>query len=303
LPAWVPYFGVAAAAALVVGILVYAFTGNGGEGSSAAGILDGFIRLGPSSDDSVKSYKGTIPPGFPDEFPIFRGAKVVASFSIASEEGTSYFVIMGTGSRPQQVYDFYLKALDEDPWQVEAARSSDDFTAMAFSRPDNPDVEGQVEVQRSELDGRTTIFITYQDISQTGGRVSSDPFVLGPSRPLPPGFPSDIPIYKGRGGRDSIVLDTTFQRGGGGLNFYVSFLTKDSQDDVVEFYRSEFKKRGWIVTDAAADANSFVLGIDFNDGQRREISGTISADAFEDDPAYVKVDVLLQVSASRGRGN
>lgn len=303
LPSWVPYFAVATVASLIVGILVYVFAGGGGGGGSniAAGVVDGFIRRGSSAGE-VNSFAGRLPPQFPRDFPLYRGSEVVVSFSIPSSQGTTFFAILSTSASPQSVYDFYLERLDRDPWQVEAARSSDEFTALAFSRPDNADVQGEVNIHRSDLDGRSSIYITFQDLSLTGSVPSTPPFVLGASRPLPPGFPSDIPIYKSSKG-ESVVLDTIFQRGGGGRQFYVSFLTRDSQDQVVSFYRQEFQKRGWTVTDSAAQASSFVIGIDFNDGQRREISGSVSADAFEADPSYVRVDIEVRLSGSRGRGN
>ena len=300
MPSWAPYLLVALVPALIVGALVYFLAGkDGGGGDSTVGILDGFIRLGPSSDDAVFTYEGKLPPNFPGDLPSYSGAKPVVSFAIGGEEGTSYFAVLGTSARPDEVYNFYLQALDKEPYQVEIARSGEDFTGLRFSRPDNPDVSGDVTIHRSEIDKRTSIYLSYQDLGEQT-QANDTPFVLGQSRKLPPGFPSDIPVYKGS---DSVVVDTYIQKGAGASNFIISFLTKDSQVDVLSFYRQEFQKRGWTVTDSDQEASSFALGIDFSDGQRQEISGSVTADTFEDDAAYTRVDLVLQVSASRGRGN
>jgi hypothetical protein len=96
-PAWLPFFLLAVVPALVVGVLVYVLAGNdsgGGGSASGAGILDGFFRLGPSSDGDVTSFKDELPPDFPKEFPLMSGEKVVASFQIVSTDGTNYFAVL-----------------------------------------------------------------------------------------------------------------------------------------------------------------------------------------------------------------
>jgi hypothetical protein len=102
-----------------------------------------------------------------------------------------------------------------------------------------------------------------------------------------------------------VVTDTYFERGQGGRNFIVTYLTKDSQGDVLSFYRDEFGKRGWTVNDGTTSSSSrFAISIDFNDGNRGEISGSVRADAFEDDSSYTQIDLVLQLSGRRSpRGN
>jgi hypothetical protein len=300
LPPWLPYFLLAVVPALVVGVVVYAFTGSSGS-NEAATVIDSFIRRSLSADEPVTTHEGKLPPEFPSEFPNYPDADIVVSFVLPSEEGTNYFAVLTTTKKPEEAYNFFFDRLDEGAWQVEAAQSSSDFTGILFTRPDNPDISGDVTIQPSGITDTTAIFISLQDIGATAGTNSSEPFVLKPSRPLPPGFPSDIPIFRGNSG-DSVILDTYVQRGGGSINFFVSFLTKDPQNDVVNFYRQEFQKRGWTITDSET-ANNFSLGIDFTDGNRQEIQGTVMADSFEDDSSYTRVDLYLQVSASRGRGN
>jgi hypothetical protein len=302
MPSWLLYIAVALIPALIVGALVYFFAGGSDDGGSgnSAGIIEGLITGGDT--EGTATYEGELPPGFPDDFPMYRGAEVNASFLLGSEESVRYLIILTTSDSIDEIYQYYLGALDEEPWQVEVARSSDSFTGMRFSRPDNPDVDGQMGIHRSTLGNKTAVYLTIDDVSSGAqNAVPEKPFVLGASRPLPDTFPSDVPIYKGK--TDSTVVVSQFGRGGGQNNYIVSFVTKDSQTDVMSFYRTEFQKRGWTVTDSDQEQNSFALGIDFSDGNRQEISGSVSADSFEDDASYTRVDLLLQVSARRGRGN
>lgn len=299
LPSWVPPFLLAVVPALVVGLLVYLFAGSGGGGGSgrAAGIVDGFVRSGGPTASAIESFKGKLPPGFPSEFPRYSGSELVVSFAVRSaQQGSFYIVVYNTSATPEAVLDFYQNALNNDPWQVEGARSGIEGTAVRFSRPDSADVQGEVDIYRSELDGRTSVYVYYQDVSSAGRRSAEErEFVLGRSRPLPPGFPNDIPIYRQN---DSTIIQTIFERGPGATSFLVSFLTRDSQNDVIRFYTNEFERRGWSVTNAQG-ARGFVLGIDFSDGARQNVQGSVYADLFEQDSQYTRVDLILQVSTRR----
>ena len=80
-------------------------------------------------------------------------------------------------------------------------------------------------------------------------------------------------------------------------------MTKDSQNDVIDFYTEEFSKRGWTVNDSATGLTGFALGIDFSEGTSQSLTGRIQADDFDQDDSFTKVDLYVQVSSSRGRGN
>lgn len=293
IPAWLLVIA-AVVPAVIVGLVVFFVAGSGEEEdpAAAAGIVDGLMRLGQANQSNITSYSGELPPDFAADFPIYTDADVVVSIAMASEQGTGYLIVLSTPDSTDDVFSYYSDALDADPWQVEIGRASDEFTGLRFLRPDNIDVSGDVSLHRSQLGDRTVIYLSFNDISQAilpGGDTA--PFSLGPTRPLPVGFPDDIPIYQGA--EDSVVLDTYFERGQGGQAFIVTFLTKDSQDDVIEFYRSDFEGRGWTVSDAGVSSTSFALGIEFDDGAAQSVSGSITADSFEDDATYTQVDLLV----------
>jgi hypothetical protein len=284
--------------AVIVGAIVF-FVASGGDDEdplAAAGIVDGLISMGQADQDNISSYAGELPPDFTTDFPMYTGAEIVVSIAIASEQGTGYLIVLSTPDSSSNVFTFYSDALDADPWQVEIGRSSDEFTGLRFLRPDNIDVSGDVSIHRSDLSEETVIYLSYSDISQAILPGGSTSFTLGPTRPLPIGFPEEVPIYNGS--EDSVILDTYFERGQGGQAFIVTFLTRDTQDDVIEYYRDEFEAKGWVVSDAGVSSTSFALAIEFDDGPDQSFSGSITADTFEDDDSSTQVDVLVTRSSN-----
>ena len=100
------------------------------------------------------------------------------------------------------------------------------------------------------------------------------------SQSLPPGFPSDVPLYS-KGGAPSLI-ETYFERSSGVVEYQVSFLTKDSQGDVIKSYEDEFKKKGWDTREPKGTSRQdFALALAFTD--RRQIEGTVSVDTFEEE--------------------
>jgi len=299
LPAWLPYFLLAVVPALVVGLVVYVFAGGGGGNGGAdntAGVLENFFS------DSLSSHQGEFPPNFPSEFPVYKGAKIIASFAVdesGTGQGTTYIAVLTTSASAQDVYEYYSRSLDEDPWQVEVAQSGDQGDYVQFSRPDDAEVQGAVLIFHSDFGDVTSIRVYFQDLS-LARLPEGERFSLGKSRPLPAGFPEEVPIYKGKA---SVVLATGFRRSPGSQVFFVSFLTKDAQDDIIDFYTRQFEDRGWTVSDSASGNTGFALAIDFADGPSQSVTGSIQADDFAEDDSYRRVDLFVQVSGSRGRGN
>ncbi|HLF72698.1 MAG TPA: hypothetical protein VI759_11165 [Dehalococcoidia bacterium] len=296
LPPWLPYFLIAVVPAVVVGLIVFFVAGGSSGAGNAAGIIDNFFR---AQDETISAYKDELPPTFPADFPIFDGASVVVSFASAAEAQSNYFAILSTSATPADVYNYYLEKLDDDPWQVEIGRSSGDFTGLRFSRPDDPDLTGEVLFYRSEIDNRTSIHISVEDLAQDRLLpVNPKVFQLEKSRPIPQGFPTDVPIFDEN---SSVVIDTYFARQPGGSFYVITFLTKDKPGDVIDYYTNEFSKRGLKVTDSTT-TEGFAIGIDYADA-KEELKGSVSADSFPPDDSYTIVELQVQVATSRGRGN
>ena len=304
LPRWLPLAALAIVPAVIVGLLVLVLAGGGGNGGSSggtAGVIDGFLRLQPNSNQTVRTYKGQLPPDLPSEFPVYQNAKPIVSYAIITTENASYFSVLTTSSSVDDVFKFFTDALDSDPWQVEAGQSGVDVVGLRFSRPDNADVSGVITIHHSELDNSTSIFLTYEDVAGAlAPGTGAVPSLAGQSFPMPPGFPSDVPVYEA--GKGTTVIDSFFQRGQGGKVFQVVFLTKANQDDVISYYTKEFEGRGWTTTDTSPGGTSFAVSIDFSDVDKT-VTGQVSADTFVDDADYTRVELAVQVTAGRSRGN
>ncbi len=294
-----PFALFAVVPALVVGVLVFALYGGSDEDASIAGLDSLILRYAPGGDIATP-FLGEAPPGFPEDFPSYSGVREVVSYAIRSPQGTTFIVVYDTSDSEEEVYAFFLEELDKGSWQVQAAVSGIDFTGMQFTRSDSADVQGDLAIRHTELDGRTGITVVFTDISQSDRPVED--FVLPPTRDLPPGFPNDIPIFAGNSS-ESVVIEAFFRRDAGSVTYFIVFLTKDADIDVINFYTLEFQNRGWDVVTARAQPGDFSLAIDFQDGQTQDVSGSVSADFFADDPAYTVVELVVQVSPARGRGN
>jgi len=220
LPPWLRLAAVAVVPAVVVGLVVFFVArGSGGssnDGSLAGSIVDGFLRLGGDNTDSssIHSFVKKLPPGYPGDLPSYPGSSLIASYSMDSGQGTTYFALYSSKDAVSRVQQFFSDRLDKDPWQLTAAQNSATSTGVRFSRPSDPDVDGSISVNRSDLDPRTTIYVSVQDSS--GNNSKSAPaasYTPSPSLDLPPGFPNDVPIYKKDAA--STVTDTLFQRDSG----------------------------------------------------------------------------------------
>src|SRR5688572_16700259 len=132
LPSWAPFVALAVIPALIVGTLVYVLTSSDeGEGSKVSAVMDGFIRIG-NEPENVITYVDALPPEFPGEFPVYAKASTDVSFSILDPQSNavSFFAVFGTKDSPEAVYNYYLDALREDPWQIEFAQSSEELTRV-----------------------------------------------------------------------------------------------------------------------------------------------------------------------------
>jgi hypothetical protein len=298
-PKWLLYFLLAVVPAVIVGILVGALAGGGGEKDRSAAVIDGFVHSSGPNDAEVTSFKGALPPGFPKDFPLYGGAKTVSSFLVASEDGRNYFAVLSTNATPVKVYDYYLGILDKEPWQVEVATAGGEFTGMRFTNPGNPDIQGEVAIHKSNLDDLTNIFITFQDESSDARR-SDKPetkFTLGESHTLPPGFPSEVPLYTKSD--KPVIIETYFERSSGVTEYSVSYLTRGTQGDVIKSYQDELTKKGWETREPkTTNRNDFSLGLAFSD--KKQIEGTVSVDTFEKDDKYQKVELFVSVSKGSG---
>ena len=280
--------------ALAVLPVVAACGGEDGDGDNerVAGVVSRILALGQPAGASVQHFAGRLPDDMPVELPSYPGAALMASLRHVVSDDAVYFIVLDTGDSPDDVLQYYEEAFSEDPWQVEAASSTEELTALQFSKVDDANISGAVAVNQSlEGDGRSSIFMSLEVISGAGEE-EEEPFQLGASRPLPHDFPSDIPIYDG-----STVIATAYVRSPGNQDFLITFLSQDPQDEVIEYYRQEFEDKGWSVADEPGEG--FATSISFQDSASPEISGTVSADVFPEEGDYTQVGMQLRLASGR----
>lgn len=281
--------------ALAVAASALALVACGGDdGDKTERILERLMTSGQGQDAQVRAFVGEMPVGLPWEIPIYPGSELLASFVLEQPELSAYFIMLDSDDTAAQVLEFYEAALDEDPWQAESVISSQQLMALQFSRIDDANVDGRLTVD-SLAEGGSSVAISLQTI-QEDGAPEEEPFQPGASRPLPSHFPSEVPLYPG-----STVIEASWLRSPGAVEFLVTFLTRDAQEDVIDFYREELAGQGFVVTDEAGAG--FTLVLSFSDAVAGDLEGGVTADIFEEDPAYTRVDIQVLVGAGRPREN
>lgn len=270
-----------------------------------ADIIHGLLlAAGTEGSESLESFEGELPPNLPADPPLYPDAELVVSsrqpaptdFAASpSADPTDvtqpvlYFIVLDTPDSRDEVFAFYEDALDADPWQVQGSFSTAELDTLQFFNVDDIDIAGAVSIAQEGGDGRTLVLISMQD---AGAFLDEQPpFELEASLPVPKEFPPDVPLYEG-----STVTGTAFFREPGSESFLLIFLTTDSQDDVIAFYREAFQDYGWTVQ----DTSSFGLEgqIDFRD-QTGDIQGDVLADRFARSRDYTEVRIQVDVNPSR----
>lgn len=291
-------------AGLMAGLLFAAACGGGGPSDERiAGVIHNLLlAAGTEGAATLESFPGSLPDDIPAEPPLYPGAELLVSnrqpapftdFDSTSEELPQpllYFIVLDTEDSRSDVFAFYEKALDEEPWQIQSTFSTEQLDTLQFINVDDLDIGGVVSIARGDQGGRTGVLISLQD---AGAFLEEEPeFELARSLSLPQAFPPDIPLFEG-----ATITGTAFFREPGLQSFLVVFLTTSSQDDVLDFYREAFQENGWSVQDTTA----FGLEdrIDFRDSDN-EIQGDVFADRFPRARQYTEVSIQVQLDPARG---
>jgi hypothetical protein len=279
---------------LATAVFALAFAGCGGDSDQTQRIVERLLESGQDQGTQVRTFVGEMPSEMPWDVPRYPGSKILASFVLEESGQSTYFVMLDSDDAADDVLQFYEEAFDEDPWQVEGFISSSEAMAIQFSKIDDANVSGGLSVDGLR-EGGSGVSLSVQRIEDSGVQ-EDEPFELGASRPLPSAFPSDVPLYPG-----ATITDTTWLRSAGAVEFLVTLLTTDAQEDIIEFYRGELADRGFTVADEAGEGFAVVLS--FSEATTGELEGRLTADVFQQDAAYTQVDIQLRVSSARGGSN
>jgi hypothetical protein len=261
---------------------------DGGGNEDAETVIERFLGLGQEPGSTIDVTLGGVPSDLPSGLPEYPGSSLLGSTVSESQGEKGYTVLRETSDPPEQVFLFYEEALEKDPWQIVLSTSVEGFAALQFSKIDDANLLGGVIVQSAE-DGRTAILTSVQTVDEQAGE--AEPYEPGASKTLPRGFPAEIPLYP-----DMIVTETAWARSPGAMDFQVTFITKDSSDDVLGFYRSELSSDGWTVTDETGEAGTAALSFQ-STALGGTWSGSLTANVFDKEPSYTQARLLLRIAA------
>ncbi len=290
-------------------LLLALVAGCGGEDEGrTAGIIHRLLAAaGADGSGALESFAGRLPDDLPVTPPLYPGADLIVSsqqpasladlgvVAAPDASGTDtpypllFFIVLDAADPREEVFAFYEEELDEDPWQLEASISGADLDTLQFVNVDDVDIAGAVSISGGGEDDRTSILISLQDAGSF--RAEEPPFELGPSLALPKEFPEDVPLYRG-----ATITDTAFFRSPGDESFLIIFLTRDSQSEVIDFFREEFEELGWVVTEGSAAG--LTDRINFR-GERGDIQGDVLADRFLEDRRFTEVSIRVQLNPAR----
>jgi hypothetical protein len=273
------------AVALVAGIAC----GGGGSGKDTQKVMERFLEIGQTSDTNTKVFLDRLPPGLPDGLPEYPGSTLIASTLTTSNSQKGFGVLRDTDDPLDEVFQFYEDALDKAPWQIVLSSSPQDAGGIQFSSADDPNLAGALVIQPTTVDdGHLTIFLSIEGIS-VEATSTQKPFELGPSKPLPLGFPSQMPVIPG-----ATITDTAWARSAGSQQWQVVFLIQKLPRDIIDYYRTELTSAGWTVTDQPAQGQTQIVSID-NALPDPPWGGTIAAGIFQQDPTYTQVVLQLTI--------
>jgi len=287
---FVPAIIIGVAAWFVASALADDGGGGGGGGRlerNVTNVVSAFSNTGDGAP--VIRYEGQLPPAFPDDIPLYPGARVISSIVQLQGDDAGYIVVFDTDDSRQDVANYFADALSKDPWQVEIEQVGRESSVQQFSNIENPDVQGVALEAESKDDDVTTIFMSIQVVGAAKDN-EPDAFDPGQSRPLPAGFPADkVPEYP-----DSTLIETGYQRAPNAKQYVVSMVTQDDPADVLQFYRDQFQTNGWTAEDAPAGSSQLENGegLTFT-GDDGNTSGSVEAGTLADDKNYTRVNISV----------
>jgi len=99
---------------------------------------------------------GSLPAGFPSDFPVYSGAKVVSSFTAQGEQDSGMSVVWESSDSQASVADFYKKQLPAAGYTVSSTFEATNSLTISFKKGET---EGFMGVTSGE-GGKTTISVT-----------------------------------------------------------------------------------------------------------------------------------------------
>ena len=235
----------------------------------------------------TKFETGSLPSGFPKDFPIYSGAKFKGAVSSTQQGEKGFAATWETGDGIDKVKSYYSDQFGgKSNWAQDSATDTgagafftahhksdnkvalltvttqDGTTSIAVFAGENtsdaggstPPDEKATATTSSGSSSKATPEATSKSAS-SGATSTPDTSPLPAEAKLPKDFPSDrVPLPSG-----ARVTSATSFSNGGTSTFIIEFYVKDTPEHVADFLKTEFAKHGW--TDAVtsnAGTNFFV---------------------------------------------
>jgi hypothetical protein len=279
-------FGILVAALVAMAAAVAC---GGSSDSKAQSMIQKFLDAGQSPGTTNDVMLDKLPPGLPDGLPSYPGAKVLGSVVTIGSGTKSLTVLRETSDSVSDVYAFYEQALGAQPWQIDVSTYPGKIAAVQFSSVSDPNLAGAVVIQPTGDGGDSVIYATVQTPSTDA---TTEPFKLEPSKPLPSGWPSQMPIYP-----NATVADTGWSRSQGSIEWQISLLAQTTPKDIIDYYRTELTNARWNVTDEPEQGAMSTLSFKDELGAQ-PWTGSVSAQTFAQDPSYAAATLQLQIGSS-----
>jgi len=270
--------------------------------ASACGGDEKEITIPGDGGDVKITTGGDLPDEFPDDFPIFEGAKLTGSLKGEQEGQAGFSVTWETDASPEDVTDFYKEALGKDPWKTSGVITTGEGAMITFTRADNEDFGGLVTVSSSDDKTLLVVFVGEGTGLAPSDEADEEPTPEEEATPqeeepsaqaelpdevaLPDDYPSDVaPIPDG-----ARVTDASSFTTGGQTSFAVNYLTKDDPESVADFYGGEVPGNGWSETSRLSSDGEVFLTYE-NQDEAAQLMFSISPSG--DYEGYTEVTIVL----------
>jgi hypothetical protein len=271
------------------------------------------------------SVSDKVPGDFPKDYPVYKGAKVTGSLTGSSKGITGTTVTWETGDSLDKVTAFYADAFKSGAWKSDSTGQLND---SSFWTGDSSDGKKSHYLMVSKAGDKTTIIVTVGD--KQGDTSSSDTPTSGgstsktatggsssgssktatasaesssktpESSPLPPevklskDFPTDrVPLPSGA----RVTGSSSFGQGGS-KTYIIEFYTKDSPENVADYFSNEMPKHGWSDAFSSNSNGDYFVTFTAGDASASSNDGMTAAASASESAGYTKVGVTVSLTGT-----
>ena len=261
----------------------------------------------------TKYETGSLPSGFPKDFPIYGGASFKGAISSTQGSEKGYVATWETGDGIDKVKSYYGDQFGgKSSWVQDSATDSG---AGAFFTAHNKNDSKAAFLTIATADGKTSIAVFAGDnMSDSSGNAtattssgtskatpeatnesaSSDATSTPETVPLPAevklpkDFPSDrVPLPK-----DARITSATSFSNDGASTFIIEFYVKDTPEHVADFLKTEWVKHAWTNAVTSNSGGNFFVAFTGENGT----DGTTASVEASDTPGYARAALSVSIT-------